>query len=345
LADIDPTSVLSISRASTGYATNADGTLTSFGTGILRITDLGLLIEDARTNVVLWNRDLSNAAWIKTNITAAKDQTGVDGGANAASSLLATAANGTALQAITLASAAAFQSAYVKRLIGTGTINMTMDNGATWTVIAPTSNWTLLSIPTQTLANPTVGFRIVTNGDKIAVDFVQNENGAFGSSPISTTTTSATRAADSVTCASSLDTVLSTLPYSVVMDLQSTVPPIGYNWVFLGDTNNVRYPFYSTNDASADIRATAYPGLASGNFLGATKISTGAKMGNAGASGARSIVGGGGTVASDATTTVMASGSCFLGGIGGSVMFGYIRRLTAWSSKLADATLQALTAP
>ena len=37
-----------------------------------------------------------------------------------------------------------FQSAYVKRLTGTGTINMTMDNGSTWTAIPVTIiDWTV----------------------------------------------------------------------------------------------------------------------------------------------------------------------------------------------------------
>ncbi|HEY9227365.1 MAG TPA: hypothetical protein VIP11_12000 [Gemmatimonadaceae bacterium] len=154
------------------------------------------LLEDARTNVVLWNRDLTNAAWTKTNATPAKDQVGIDGVAASASSLLATAGNATCLQAITLASSARYQTAYVKRLAGSGVIQMTTDNGSTWTAITVTSSWTRVSIPTQTLANPTVGFRVVTNGDKIAVDFVQNENGIFETSAIPTTNASVPRAAD-----------------------------------------------------------------------------------------------------------------------------------------------------
>src|SRR6266550_1934477 len=155
-----------------------------------------------RTNVVLWNRDMTNAAWVKTTMTAAKDQLGVDGVANSASSLLATAGNATCLQAITLGSSLRAQAVWVKRLVGSGTINMTMDNGATWTVITLTANWTRVTIPSQTLANPTVGFRIVTNADKIAVDYVQNETAVTGileSSAIATTTVAVTRAADALT--------------------------------------------------------------------------------------------------------------------------------------------------
>lgn len=186
-------------RASVGYAQTSAGLLTSFLSNIPRITDLGFLIEEARTNVVLWCRDLTNAAWTKSNVTATLNQTGADGSSNSATSLTATAGNGTVLQAITLGSSARFQSVWIKRLVGAGNIQMTMDNGSTWTTITVTASYTQLSIPTQTLANPTVGFRIVTSGDSVAVDFVQNENGAFVTSPILTTTASASRAADVIT--------------------------------------------------------------------------------------------------------------------------------------------------
>ncbi len=192
-----------ITRAGTATRTNASGYVEAVAADVARfdydpvtLAIKGLLIEEARTNVVLWDNDCTNAAWTKTNVTAAKDQIGPDNVASSASSLLATSANGTCLQAITLGSSARYQTAYVKRLIGTGTINMTMDNGSTWTVITLTAAWTRVDIPTQTIANPTVGFRIVTSGDKIAVAYVQNENGAFATSAIATTTASVARAAD-----------------------------------------------------------------------------------------------------------------------------------------------------
>lgn len=167
-------------------------------------TALGVRVEEARTNRVLWNRDLTNAAWTKTNITAAKDQTGIDGAANSASSITATAGNGTVLQSITSASAARITSAFVKRITGTGNINLTQDNGTTWTTVTVTSSWTRVEVPSATVTNPIVGFRVVTSGDAIAVDFVQEESGAFTTSPIATTTATVSRAADQISIATSL---------------------------------------------------------------------------------------------------------------------------------------------
>lgn len=193
-----PAALLTVTRSTTnGTYINSAGLLTTVGANTLRIGDMGLTVEPAATNVVLWNRDLTNAAWTKTNATAAKDQTGIDGAASAASSLTATAGNATCLQAITLASSARWQSAFVKRLTGAGTVEMTTDNGTTWTAVTVTASWSRVEIPTQTLANPTVGFRIVTSGDAIAIDYVQNEASAVqATSPIATTTVAATRNAD-----------------------------------------------------------------------------------------------------------------------------------------------------
>ena len=160
---------------------------------------LGLINEPiAATNIALQNRDLTNAAWTKTNITAAKTQTGIDGVANSASLITASAANGAVLQTVTLASSQRFQSAYVKRVTGSGVVNMTTDGGATWSAITVTGSYTRVSIPAQTVTNPSFGFQIVTNGDAIAVDFVQNEAGSKWSSPIAVGASAVTRAAESL---------------------------------------------------------------------------------------------------------------------------------------------------
>jgi len=158
----------------------------------------GYMSEAAATNVALHNRDQTNVVWVKTTMTAAKDEVGKTGAFNSASSLLATAANATSLQTFTIASAAQVTSFYLKRLIGTGTVEITIDNGVTFVPVTLTSVYQRFQT-TQTLANPVIGIRIVTSGDKIAVDFSQLETGTFATSEIETTTTSAPRAADVLT--------------------------------------------------------------------------------------------------------------------------------------------------
>ncbi len=56
----------------------------------------GLLIEEARTNLLLQSRDMAQAAWSKTDVTAARTQVGIDGVANTAC-LMTEGVAGTAL--------------------------------------------------------------------------------------------------------------------------------------------------------------------------------------------------------------------------------------------------------
>lgn len=156
------------------------------------------VIEPAATNIMLWSRDCSNAAWTKSSTTAVKTQTGVDGASNSASLITATAGNGTCLQGVTSASSIRSFTAFVKRSVGTGVVNMTMDGGSTWTAITLTTQFTRFRIPTQTVTNPSVGFRLVTNGDAIVVDYCQLESTSYDTTPILTTSATATRNTDAV---------------------------------------------------------------------------------------------------------------------------------------------------
>jgi len=165
---------------------------------------LGTRWEEGRTNRVIQNRDLTQAAWTKTSCTAAKTATGIDGVSNSASTLTATGSNATCLQSITNGSAQRVPTTFVRRRTGSGTVEFTMDNGSTWTVISPTTSWARFELAAATLANPTIGFRIVTSGDEIDVDFVQEESGAYSTSPIATTTTAVTRGADNLSVAGTL---------------------------------------------------------------------------------------------------------------------------------------------
>lgn len=160
------------------------------------VTKAGLLLEVSRTNICLQSRTLTNASWTKSaSMTAAKDQTGDDGVGNAACRLTAAAADQTCLQAVVSGSAAHTFSATVRRLVGSGAVEMTIDNGTTWVPITLISTFARFAV-TQTLANPTVGFRVRTNTDAIAVDDCQLEVGSEATSPITTTTGSAGRNTD-----------------------------------------------------------------------------------------------------------------------------------------------------
>src|SRR5574343_589817 len=189
---------------------------------------------EQRTNLALWNRDLTNGAWTSTNGTPLKNQAGLDGVANSASSFTATAGNATCLQSITSASAARVTSFYLKRLVGAGAVEITQNNGTTWTAVTLTSAWQRFQV-TSTLANPVIGIRVVTNGDSVALDFAQHESGSSAaSSPIPTTTASVIRQPDVLTAASVSPWFNST---EGTVLFEGIASPIGVNQGFFAFSN------------------------------------------------------------------------------------------------------------
>lgn len=129
------------------------------------------------------HRDLTLAAWTKTNVTTAKNVTGVDGTANAASTLTASAANGTCTYAVTSSGTGTF-NAFIRRLTGYGRVWMTRDGGASYVDVTPSSKllWKRVSVSSAT-TNPTVGFLIETNADAIQVDVCNDTNTSFLAEP------------------------------------------------------------------------------------------------------------------------------------------------------------------
>jgi hypothetical protein len=197
--------LVTFTRASSTWRTNRFGILEPVPSGApvfdydpITLASRGLSISESRANLLLHNRDLTNAAWVTTagTGTETKDATGADGVANAATRLTATSADYTIIQSITSASASRAATAYVRRITGTGTIEFTANAGATWTPITITTSYTRAAAPVATITNPEIGFRINTSGDEIAVDFVQGETGAFATPPIETAGSQVTRAAE-----------------------------------------------------------------------------------------------------------------------------------------------------
>jgi hypothetical protein len=229
-AAVDSTiGTVSVTRAGNAYCPMSDGTFVLVSADKPRVSRMGLLVEGAQNQLLSDVRDLTQVSWVKVNVTAAKTATGADGAANAATTLTATAANGTALQTVVVGGApiTAF-SASVRRRTGAGNIFVTFDNFATscdvtlglsnamangcqWIRVAQdidtfrdqaTEACTLATLAAvsqcavlaQSSALPIVGFKIATSGDAIDVDFTQLEQNEFSSSPMSGTT----RAADDV---------------------------------------------------------------------------------------------------------------------------------------------------
>lgn len=207
VADFNPSRAAAIN--STSFVASTGETWTINGLAYIGANPVygGYLAETAATQLLTAARDLSNAAWTKTNINITFTS-GLDGGVNNCSVLTATLANGTCLQALVLAAASRTFSAWVKRSAGTGVVEITQDGGATWTPItAQINGGVFVQVELNaSILNPSIGFRLQTNGDAIIVDCAQYEDGPVATTPIG----GGARLADALSYASTLfPTVLS----------------------------------------------------------------------------------------------------------------------------------------
>jgi len=182
---------------------NASGLIESVASGVLRLDyPIGggcpaALIEPSAQNLVLQSRDLSvSGNWTASGITAVKNAVGADGTASGATTLTATAASGTITQALSHASQSRIFSAVIRRVSGSGAVELTTNGGTNWDAVTLTTDYSQLACTARTVASGTVGIRMIASGDVIEVDYTQGEVGPVATSPIPTTTGSATRNAD-----------------------------------------------------------------------------------------------------------------------------------------------------
>ncbi len=344
---------ITFTRASAGWFFNSAGNLTEAATDVPRfdydpvtLAARGLLIEGGMTNIALHSRDFTQAAWSKTNITAALNVTGIDGAANSASRLTATASNGTALQTITSASATHVSAFFARRITGTGTVEITQDNGATWTAITLTAAWQRFNVAAATVTNPVIGFRLVTSGDVIAVDVAQCEVSAVVSSPIITGAASVARAADNATV-NTLTPWFNAIEGTILAEYSRPFPAQGQYELSFNDGTNAEA--LSLNNASAnrivsvsDNGVSQFQTTVGAGFDAAFQVSKKAL-----AYRAADFAGclNGGTVSTGATGTVPTVTSLRIGRfVSLNHANGWIRRIAYYPTRLPDTTLQGLTA-
>lgn len=293
-------------------------------------------IEGSFQNAALWDRDLTNVAWVATNITAAKDQTGADGTATAASSITATANNGTILQSITAGAATRISGALVKRITGSGALQMTQDGGTTWTTVTVTGSYTYVSIPAVSVTNPQIGFRIATSGDAFAIDLFKNEANTAITMPIATTSIAVTRPVENADSTSAVITGMSGTDGTIVVrgqGMTKSAPAI-----IAGDSVSIISK--RSNGQAAFNNATVAVSPGSGGFSGAWGIAVGYS-----AAGMRGSFNGG-AVVSDVAAVPAHATSLRIGGLASGSSTSYIDSdldlVAFFPSLVPDATLQAL---
>jgi hypothetical protein len=312
------------------FPTNKDGS------AIPAATLRRYFAEPARNNNCLWGRDLTNAVWTAVDVTPTKTATGLDSVANSASRVTVGADNGTIKQLLTAATGSRTLSVYVKRISGTGTLELTRNDGTNWTdrtsqLVANT--WVRVSLTADTGANSTIGYRFGTAGDVFEFDISQDENGAWPTSPIITTTAAVTRNPDtlSYTSAGFINDTAGTVIASVAVASAQTTT------TYAVSTNNTFVMLYKGNFGA---------NLSSQD--GTSQINTGTwsndglvkKIGLTWSGSARGVCFNGGTVTAGAYDGSWNATSIQVGTLGANYLGGYIGDIHVWTTALTDTQLQ-----
>jgi hypothetical protein len=145
----------------------------------------------AEQNLLIRSQDYS-ATWTVTNLTPVTGKTAPDS-TSTATEFTAGAANGVLTQSVTAIAADYTFSVYLRRVTGTGNIDITAHSGGTWVTQTITSSWARYTV-TQTLTAGTriAGVRVVTSGDVIEVWGAQLEQRSSVTAYTATTTAAIT---------------------------------------------------------------------------------------------------------------------------------------------------------
>ncbi len=349
-----------VTRATTATRFNSAGLIESVASGVSRLdyyTSGGtagcpaLLVEPSAQNLALHSRDLTNAVWSGTTVTTAKNAVGADGAASGATTITATAASGTVLQSLSHASQSRVFSAYIRRVSGTGAIQLTTNGGTNWTTVTISSLYTQVACAAQTVASGTIGIRLAVSGDVIEVDFTQGEVGPVATSPIPTTTGSVTRNADVVTLSGAVSGCIGQTEGTIYaeVDLRASASSSARRIVNMRvDGSNLLSLEISTAGTSVDFSAvsggSSVTATASGITTGIYKIAVGY---NSAASGTVLYVNG---TLRDTKTIAIPNLSAAVFGLGvrgdgaaGTQFNDRIRAAALYTTRLTNAELQSLT--
>ncbi len=342
-------------RATTAWTKLSTGLWASVASGTARSSYIGLttaasayggyFAEGAGTQLVTPTasiRDMTDASWVKgATMTAALTGTGIDGVVNSCSRLTggAVAATNTVFQTLTAAASSRTYSVWLKRVTGTGTINLTEDALGTATDVTAslnTNTFTLVSV-TASVLNASFGIQIVTNGDVILADFNQFEAGAFATSPMDAA--GAVRNGDVLTYPTAgnvLGTIGST--YMEISELWSNSQVVAPRALDLGSNSSALYfsadklSIFDKTTQSLDTSFTASTSIQkAGSSYGGTTMRTFVN----------GIAGSGAVFDGDMNIGINLS----VGAQNASInqWYGTLKGIRLWQRQLPNAVLQAIT--
>lgn len=366
--------------AQTAYAQDSAGNLIPFATGVLRRTDRGVLIEGARTNLLLRSQEFDNASWPKSDSTVTADAIAAPDGTTTADRLVENTNNAPHQlgQAVTTTAAAHTFSVYAKagertfmlmyhsvsgqgRVfdLSLGALGGTAGLGTptTSTISASANGWYRCSI-TVTATAASNQFLCYVMSDATTYSYAgstsnglylwgaQLEAASFPSSYIPTGAASATRAADVLTVSSPGVTY----PLSLFAEFERVVDTGGFEMLFAIDdgSNNERANFaVSAGDLFNLLVVKTSGGADSVNITVGSATTVGVTYKGAGRFAANSVqIARSGTLGTEDTSIAMPATPTtirFGANVSGFQPFGYLRRCAIVNSAVNDAGLQSMT--
>ncbi len=147
----------------------------------------GSTVAKAEENLLLQSQDYS-ATWTVTNLTPVTGKTAPDG-TSTATEFTAGAANATLTQSVTAIAADYTFSVWLRRVTGTGNIDISAHSGGTWVTQSISGTWARYTVTQALTAGArTPGIRVVTSGDVIEVWGAQLEQRSAVTAYTATTT-------------------------------------------------------------------------------------------------------------------------------------------------------------
>jgi len=354
-------SLVTFTRASSGTFVGSDGLLQSATTNEARFDhnpttgeSLGLLVEEARTNLLLRSEAMATSPWFPGSNTTLTNNTGEvldPAGGSTATKVLVSGGLGAFGQGATITAAIYTGSIWLR--CSTGTISASLIiylAGSPFTNIGTanvtiTTSWQRFTVVTSTATAAVYNLQI----NNIAVGTVyawgaQLEAGAFPTSYIPTTTATATRAADvaSITGTSFSSFYNQTEGTAYWEGSRATTTGFPDRFRFDDGTNANRWFSYWDAASSSSTFEVITGSVSQVQIYGGAptlnvpiKTAFGVAANNTSAVYAATIQG------TDTSVTVPTISQVTIG----TALTGTIRRLTYWPVRLPNPTLQAITQP
>ena len=351
-------------RASSGTFVGSDGVLQTATTNEPRFDhnpttgeSLGLLVEEARTNLLLRSEEFTEAIWQLFGTTSrSANVVTAPNGTLTADSVTLPISSGIFQSAATTAGITLTFSIYIRcdttqtvRIL----INTNLSDPTVKTVTATTA-WQRFDV-TKTTSVGTTSYSAqldTGNGNTFYLWGAQLEAGAFPTSYIPTTTAAATHAAD---VASSSGTNFSSFynqTEGTVFAEATASPNISTSYVAISNGTTSQNSTYFDNDTGI-IRSVTFSASSAVSVLGLGSIGTvgtGNKLTSAYKANDFAAARNGGTVQTDTSGAVPVSVTQLDIGrnpnaASAAYLSGTIKRLTYWPVRLADPTLVSITQP